>query len=144
MINNLSIQAKEEQDLHIAKHIEPKALPAIIQPVMALAQTDAEKDMLLLSLLTAAYKNTCTATDKSLYTTCRISLYDIELFWNWALEADGFFGHRVNEGEDFGMETESVDGRILVSMAILAVADHRTAFGGEVDTDLVRAAGFEV
>ena len=54
MINNLSIQAKEEQDLHIAKHIEPEALPAIIQPVMALAQTDAEKDMLLLSLLTAA------------------------------------------------------------------------------------------
>ena len=54
MINNLSIQAKEEQDLHIAKHIEPEALPAIIQPVMALAQSDAEKDMLLLSLLTAA------------------------------------------------------------------------------------------
>ena len=54
MINNLSIPAKEEQDLHIAKHIEPEALPAIIQPVMALAQSDAEKDMLLLSLLTAA------------------------------------------------------------------------------------------
>ena len=54
MINNLSIQAKEEQDLHIATHIEPEALPAIIQPVMALAQTDAEKDMLLLALLTAA------------------------------------------------------------------------------------------
>ena len=54
MINNLSIQAKEEQDLHIAKHIEPETLPAIIQPVMALAQTDAEKDMLLLALLTAA------------------------------------------------------------------------------------------
>ena len=54
MIDNLSIPAKEEQDLHIAKHIEPEALPAIIQPVMALAQTDAEKDMLLLALLTAA------------------------------------------------------------------------------------------
>ena len=54
MIDNLSIPAKEEQDLHIAKHIEPEALPAIIQPVMALAQSDAEKDMLLLSLLTAA------------------------------------------------------------------------------------------
>ena len=53
MINNLSIPAKEEQDLHIAKHIEPEALPAIIQPIMALAQTDAEKDMLLLALLTA-------------------------------------------------------------------------------------------
>ena len=54
MMNNLSIQAKEEQDLHIAKHIEPETLPAIIQPVMALAQSDAEKDMLLLALLTAA------------------------------------------------------------------------------------------
>ena len=54
MINNLSIPAKEEQDLHIAKHIEPEALPAVIQPVMALAQSDAEKDMLLLALLTAA------------------------------------------------------------------------------------------
>ena len=54
MINNLSIPAKEEQDLHIAKHIEPEALPAVIQPVMALAQSDAEKDILLLALLTAA------------------------------------------------------------------------------------------
>ena len=54
MMNKLSIQAKEEQDLYIAKHIEPEALPAVIQPIMALAQTDAEKDMLLLSLLTAA------------------------------------------------------------------------------------------
>ncbi len=54
MTDKLSIPAKEEQDLHIAKHIEPEALPAIIQPVMALAQSDAEKDMLLLSLLTAA------------------------------------------------------------------------------------------
>lgn len=54
MVNHLSIPAKEEQDLHIAKHIEPEALPAIIQPVMALAQSDAEKDMLLLALLTAA------------------------------------------------------------------------------------------
>ena len=54
MMNKLTIPAKEEQDLHIAKHIEPEALPAVIQPIMALAQTDAEKDMLLLSLLTAA------------------------------------------------------------------------------------------
>ena len=92
----------------------------------------------------AAYKNTCTATDKSLYTTCRISLYYIELFGNRALETNRLFGYGVNEGEDFGMEAETVDGRILVSMAILAVADHRAAFGGEVDTDLVRAAGLEV
>lgn len=46
--------ATEENDLHIAKHIEPESLPAIIQPVMSLAQSDAERDILLLSLLTAA------------------------------------------------------------------------------------------
>ena len=38
----------------IAKHIEPENLPAMIQPIMSLAQSDAERDMLLLSLLTAA------------------------------------------------------------------------------------------
>ena len=54
MIQDLSTMATEDQDLHIAKHIEPENLPAMIQPVMALAQSDAEKDMLLLSLLTAA------------------------------------------------------------------------------------------
>lgn len=43
-----------DQDLHIANHIEPANLPAIIQPVMSLAQSDGERDMLLLSLLTAA------------------------------------------------------------------------------------------
>lgn len=43
-----------DQDLHIAKHIEPEQLPAIIQPIMNLAQSDSERDMLLLSLLTAA------------------------------------------------------------------------------------------
>lgn len=44
----------EENDLHIAKHISPEQLPAVIRPVMALAQSDAEKDILLLSLLTAS------------------------------------------------------------------------------------------
>lgn len=43
-----------DQDLHIANHIEPANLPAMIQPVMSLAQSDGERDMLLLSLLTAA------------------------------------------------------------------------------------------
>ena len=46
--------ATEENDLHIAKHIPSDNLPAILQPVMALAQSDAERDILLLSLLTAA------------------------------------------------------------------------------------------
>ena len=46
--------ASEENDLHIAKHIEPANLPAMLQPVMHLAQSDSERDMLLLSLITAA------------------------------------------------------------------------------------------
>jgi len=43
-----------DQDLHIATHIEPATLPAMIRPVMALANTEAERDILLLSLITAA------------------------------------------------------------------------------------------
>ena len=54
MIQNLQPAMEADQDLHIAKHIEPEKLPAMIQPIMALAQSDAERDMLLLSLLTAA------------------------------------------------------------------------------------------
>ena len=54
MIQNLQPAMEADQDLHIAKHIEPENLPAMIQPIMALAQSDAERDMLLLSLLTAA------------------------------------------------------------------------------------------
>ncbi len=54
MIKNLSSAMEADQDLHIAKHVEPENLPAMIQPVMSLAQSDAERDMLLMSLLTAA------------------------------------------------------------------------------------------
>ncbi len=54
MIKNLSSAMEADQDLHIAKHIEPENLPSMIQPVMSLAQSDGERDMLLLSLLTAA------------------------------------------------------------------------------------------
>ena len=54
MIQNLSSAMEADQDLHIAKHIEPGKLPAMIQPIMALAKSDAERDMLLMSLLTAA------------------------------------------------------------------------------------------
>ena len=54
MIQNLQSAMEAEQDLHIAKHIEPEKLPAMIQPIMSLAQSDAERDMLLMSLLTAA------------------------------------------------------------------------------------------
>ena len=54
IMNTLHSAMEADQDLHIAKHIEPENLPAMIQPVMALAQSDAERDMLLMSLLTAA------------------------------------------------------------------------------------------
>ena len=53
MINSLSIQ-ETEQDLHIANHIDNAELPAILQPIMNLAQSDSERDILLLSLLTSA------------------------------------------------------------------------------------------
>ena len=53
MIEQLTTN-NSENDLHIASHIEPESLPAMIRPVMNLAQSDAERDMLLLSLLTAA------------------------------------------------------------------------------------------
>ena len=54
MIQNLQPAMEADQDLHIAKHIDSEQLPAMIQPIMGLAQSDSEKDMLLLSLLTAA------------------------------------------------------------------------------------------
>ena len=53
MISSLPNQ-ETETDLHICSHIEPEQLPAIIQPIMNLANSDSERDMLLLSLLTAA------------------------------------------------------------------------------------------
>ena len=53
MITSLPIQ-ETENDLHICSHIEPEQLPAMIRPIMDLAQSETEKDMLLLSLLTAA------------------------------------------------------------------------------------------
>ena len=51
MIQNLQPAMEADQDLHIAKHVEPENLPAMIQPIMSLAQSDAERDMLLLSLI---------------------------------------------------------------------------------------------
>ena len=53
MIENLS-SMNSENDVNIANHIEPESLPAMIRPIMNLAQSDAERDMLLLSLITAA------------------------------------------------------------------------------------------
>ena len=54
MIQNLTSAMEADQDLHIANHIDNAELPALIQPLMNLANSDSERDMLLLSLLTAA------------------------------------------------------------------------------------------
>ena len=43
-----------ETDLHISTHLNEAELPALIRPVLSLAQSPAERDMLLLSLITAA------------------------------------------------------------------------------------------
>lgn len=54
-MNKIQLTSHEaETDMHICSHINPDQLPAVIRPVMSLAQSDAEKDILLLSLLTAA------------------------------------------------------------------------------------------
>ena len=53
MIENLS-SMNSETDLHISPHLNEAELPAMIQPIMRLAQSDSERDMLLLSLITAA------------------------------------------------------------------------------------------
>ena len=53
MIENLN-SMNSENDLHIVNHLEPDSLPPMIQPVMNLANSDSERDMLLLSLITAA------------------------------------------------------------------------------------------
>ena len=49
-INSLN----SETDLHISTHLNEAELPAIIRPVLSLAQSPAERDMLLLSLITAS------------------------------------------------------------------------------------------
>lgn len=51
MIENLN--SIPETDLHISTHINENELPAMIRPVLSMAQSPAEKDMLLMALLTA-------------------------------------------------------------------------------------------
>ena len=54
-MNTIQLTSREaETDMHICSYIAPEQLPAILQPVMSLAQSDAERDMLLMALLTAA------------------------------------------------------------------------------------------
>ena len=52
MMENLN-SMNSETDLHISTHLNEAELPAMIQSVLSLAQTPAEKDMLLLAALTA-------------------------------------------------------------------------------------------
>ena len=51
MIENLN--SIPETDLHISSHINENQLPDMIRPVLGMAQSPAEKDMLLMALLTA-------------------------------------------------------------------------------------------
>ena len=53
MIQNLQPAMETDQDLHISTHLNEAELPAMIQPVLSLAQSPTEKDMLLLAALTA-------------------------------------------------------------------------------------------
>lgn len=54
MIKDLHSMVNAEQDLRITRHISLEDFPKMIQSILSLAQSDAEKDMLLLSGLTAA------------------------------------------------------------------------------------------
>lgn len=49
-INSLN----SETDLHISTHLNEAELPAIIRPILSMAQSPSEKDMLLMALLTAS------------------------------------------------------------------------------------------
>ena len=51
---NDQLNQSAASDMLITPHISDAALPAVIRPVLSLAQSPAEKDMLLLSLLTAS------------------------------------------------------------------------------------------
>ena len=51
---NDNLNSSVASDMLITPHISDAALPAVIRPVLSLAQSPAEKDMLLLSLLTAS------------------------------------------------------------------------------------------
>ena len=50
----------------------------------------------------------------------------------------------MDELQHFGVEAEAVNGAGLIAVPVLAVAHYRTAFGRQMHTDLVGAAGLEV
>ena len=43
-----------ETDLHVSTHLNEAELPALIRPILSMAQSPSEKDMLLMALLTAS------------------------------------------------------------------------------------------
>ena len=53
MIENLNSISEEQANLHIVENMDVNNLPQLMQSVLSLAHTPAEKDMLLLSALTA-------------------------------------------------------------------------------------------
>ncbi len=53
MIENLKSCTEEQGNLHIVENMDVKNLPEMMQSILSLAQTPAEKDMLLMSALVA-------------------------------------------------------------------------------------------
>ncbi len=64
MIENQNLNPEEQANLHIVSNMDGSNLPLFLQSVLSLAQTPAEKDMLLMASLTA-----CGAVMPNLY--CR-------------------------------------------------------------------------
>ena len=67
MIENQNLNPEEQANLHIVSNMDESNLPPFMQSVLSLAQTPAEKDMLLMATLTA-----CGAVMPSLY--CRYGI----------------------------------------------------------------------
>lgn len=67
MIQNLNLNSEEQANLHIVSNMDGSNLPPFLQSVLSLAQTPAEKDMLLMATLTA-----CGAVMPNLY--CRYGI----------------------------------------------------------------------
>ena len=67
MIENQNLNPEEQANLHIVSNMDGSNLPPFLQSVLSLAQTPAEKDMLLMATLTA-----CGAVMPNLY--CRYGI----------------------------------------------------------------------
>lgn len=67
MIQNQNLNSEEQANLHIVSNMDGSNLPPFLQSVLSLAQTPAEKDMLLMATLTA-----CGAVMPNLY--CRYGI----------------------------------------------------------------------